>query len=426
MPYTRNRSTYVLYTGNITRDYGNINNKIARKMLLERVRVGDANPRWRKSVAAHENATTNMSGTFETITDSVPIGSFLELVNTNNLPSKRQRETVSGFHTEDRYLPTSDTHANPVLGSSSAMNRAMTTAFKQVRSAQIAMSGGVFLGELKEAVHMLRHPAQALRSHLGGYLTKLSKAKKAKPKKWLDTLSQTWLESSFGWRPFVNDLEDAMKAYNEVTKNAQQEFRHIRAVGKDNALVSQLNESFSPIGNFRHKGSCVVRDEAICIIRGEVKREAVVTTVDKLKVFGLTPSEFLPTAWELLPWSFLVDYFTNIGDIIEAGATDTSSVAWLCMANVRKRITKATMYPDLATVKQLNGNGYISGGGNQGSFSYERKIVARQSLPALTFPTFKLEVPSGTIKELNLLALFTQANSIHTQDTGKLRGRTFR
>jgi len=425
MSYTKDRSIRVVYQAFTARDYLNVYNQFANNFSLERVLNGDRNPKWKEQIANHTSATTGMTGTYESV-DSVSMGGYLKLKNPN-APGGAQTETVGGSHTEVRYLPNSDTHNNPTLGISAAQNQAMSRAFKQVRSAQISMSGGVFLGELREAAHMLRHPAEALRNHLGDYLKKLSKAKKAKPKKWLDTLSQTWLESSFGWRPFVNDLEDAFKAYDEVQKGAEPEYRHIRAIGKDSKLVSGLyNESFALIGNFSWLGSKVIKDEAICVIRGEVKRKTVTTAMDKARVFGLTPGEFFPTVWELLPWSFLVDYFTNIGDIIENSCTDTREIAWLQITNIQKRVTNGSMRPDIDKCKLVNGNNFISAGGNPGSFKYVRRLVTRNVLSQLRVPPLTFEMPGSEIKAANLLALFTQANSVHAQDRHKLRGRTFR
>lgn len=421
----KDRSTRCVYIYYTRQDYLNLFNQFANNFLVERTLDGENNPQWRSQVAAHVSATTGMTGVRESI-DSVPCNGTLKTKNAN-APGGQMTQTVTGYMTENRYLPLTDFHQNPTIGTSSAQNQAMSKAFKQVRQAQISMSGGVFLGELREAAHMLRHPAKALRDHLGDYLKKLSKAKKAKPKKWLDTLSQTWLESSFGWRPFVNDLEDAMKAYQEVQKGAEAEFRSIRAVGKADGLVSQtLNDGFAPIGNFRWLGNKSVRDYAICVIRGEVKRLAVTTAADKARVFGLTPGEFLPTAWELLPWSFLVDYFTNIGDIIENSVTDTSSVAWLNLTTIRKRVTFANVRIDAELCKTLNGINFISVNGSSGSFVYNRKLVTRNKLSQLTVPPLTFELPGTTMKELNMLALFTQANTVHGQDIHKLRGRTFR
>jgi len=274
---------------------------------------------------------------------------------------------------------------------------------------------------------MLRHPATALRSHLSDYLRKLGKAKKRNPKKWMNTLSQTWLESSFGWRPFLNDIEDAMSAYDEVTKKAGIQYSKIRAVGKSQKSISgPTNDTFNAFSNVAFKGVSKVHEECFAVIRGEVKREAITTAVDKARCFGLTPSEFMPTVWELLPWSFLVDYFTNIGDIIENSVTDTSNVTWLEQSIVKDRITTYQCEIDVAQNKINAGWRYKSCYGSQSTLKYRRRTVSRSPNVTLTVPPLTFEIPGSEIKELNMLALFTQATSIHQQDTSKLRGRTFR
>jgi hypothetical protein len=325
-----------------------------------------------------------------------------------------------------RYLPFG-VHNNPSISSSAALNRAWAKAYKQIRKAQTSMSGGVFLGELREAYHMLRHPAEGLRKAIKeSYLDKLKKVKKADGNRWKKAISQTWLESSFGWRPFINDLEDAMNAYSELTKNNREEFRHIRAIGKDQKFVSATNnESYPESLNFYVLGNSRIWDEVIVVVRGEVKRKLVTTAADKARLFGLAPSEFAPTVWELLPWSFLVDYFTNIGDVIEAGATDTSTVAWLLQTTISIRKTKSSVIVDPVKMKSLLGAKFDGCYGNQGSCLYQRRIVAR--IPATPIiPSLMFELPGGSIKELNMLALWTQAFALHPQDTSRLRGRTFR
>jgi hypothetical protein len=148
--------------------------------------------------------------------------------------------------------------------------------------------------------------------------------------------------------------------------------------------------------------------------------------VDKLRVFGLSPEEFVPTVWELLPWSFLVDYFTNIGDILEAGATDTSTVAWIEQATIRSRILEANMDENVDFMRSLLGPELLFLDSSYGELTYRVRSVSRVAAPVLNVPSFALEVPGSEMKELNMLALFTQANSVHPQNGSKLRGRTFR
>jgi hypothetical protein len=39
---------------------------------------------------------------------------------------------------------------------------------------------------------------------------------------------------------------------------------------------------------------------------------------------------FLPTVWDLIPYSFVVDYFTNIGDYLSGLSLRFSDVSWGC------------------------------------------------------------------------------------------------
>lgn len=421
MAYVKNNSFRCVYQVKNNTNFPGSSTITRRNMLIERTRTGNVNPYWKQQIANHQNATTAMSGVFETVS-STPIHSYRKIVNVN-VPGGFEIDEIIGDLAASRLLPTSDTHSNPTISAASAQSQASSKALKQIHKAQVSMSGGVFLGEMREALHMLRHPAKALREHLGQYLNKLAKAKKVKPKKWIDTLSQTWLESSFGWRPFINDLEDAMNAYDEITKKNAEQYSKIRAVGKSRQFNGDGRSDFSQIFDFEHYTYARSFDEAFVTIRGEVKRQVIATAMDKARVFGLSPSEFLPTAWELLPWSFLADYFTNIGDILENAITDTSGVVWTEQATIKQTVQECFV---TANVPREYLKGAIACFSNQGFCRYVRKTVSRSPSASLTVPPLTFELPGGPIKELNMVSLFAQANSVHTQDTGKLRGRSFR
>jgi hypothetical protein len=57
---------------------------------------------------------------------------------------------------------------------------------------------------------------------------------------------------------------------------------------------------------------------------------------------GRTSYEYLTTAWELLPWSWFVDWFTNFGSVIQ-GANNTIPMTWsnLCLM---RTLTSRTEY----------------------------------------------------------------------------------
>lgn len=400
-----------------------------RRFRLERKITGEVNRRWREQVAAHTNATTPLSGAYESV-DSTPLV-VKEKVG-YGLPSSQDEEvrTIGGEVAAYYYLPNSvNNHPSAAIDPSRAVSIAMSKALKQIHSAQRKMSGAVFLGELREAAHMLRHPAEGLRKALKEtYLDKLKQLKRKDPNKWKKAISQTWLEGCFGWRPFVNDLEDAMNAYKEIQERVEDRFESLKAVGKDSALILSKSELFAPVADTNCRGTMRQWEEAICVIRGEVKALAVTTSADKARVFGLTQGEFLPTAWELCPWSFLFDYFTNIGDIIENAITDTTSVAWLEMSTITKARTDAEVHADWYSnwVTKRFDKKWLLLNIQSSSLKYKRSVVSRTGVVNLRVPPLLFELPGSPIKQLNMVALFTQANSISTQDPRKLRGRSFR
>lgn len=51
--------------------------------------------------------------------------------------------------------------------------------------------------------------------------------------------------------------------------------------------------------------------------------------------YGLTSYELLAAAWELTPWSWLIDWFSDVGDII-AGANNTIGLNWSSVCYMRK------------------------------------------------------------------------------------------
>lgn len=394
----------------------------SRYVTYIRSRTGGENPRWREKIANHQNAGTNLGGTYETVD--------LSLLRTKKVSAATYR--VEGDFLGHQYDKTWDAD---VTGSI-AEQRATMQAYKQIRASQRQFSGGVFLGELQETLRMLRNPAKGILDGLSSYLKRVAKAKRdrdirnaaarssgrnkgrkiaANEKTFKDVISQSWLEGSFGWLPLLHDLEDARKAYNTlVESNNEDRFEKIRAVGKNDAMINSSQEIIAPVGNFNHLIVKKFWQEAVFIIRGEVRVKPELTLADKGKLFGLAPNEFMPTVWELIPWSFLVDYFVNIGDVLDASTTDVSGVTWMIGTSVKLQIKEYNVRA-LPKAQQPDANlvQYIEG--NQATLRRKKRTVSRSASYQLSAPSVLFRLPTLPLQQANMLALFAQATSIHAQ-----------
>lgn len=383
-----------------------------------RVKSGIGMPYWKQKIKAGQDATTPFSGRFDSA--EIERGACSWSYSNPNAPFGGNG--AKGEDHGDLVFAngvSNPTFIPPSIDISATDSAARGKFYKELRSRAVQVSGPTFLGELRETVHMIKRPAGALYSKAHGYLDALSKSKRSNPKAWLQNLSGLWLEQSFGWAPLIKDLEDGAKAWERAReprfqKGINKSFKETKDT--TSALPPEFRGQSSiqlPSGvRILINGECT--DEANVRYKGAIKAQADATPWDNWALFGFTPSEFVPTAWELLPWSFLIDYFTNIGDILTALVTDTTSVVYA----VRTQRTKTTFAgrPSWYDSNALKSAGWIGGGTVSGCrFKLERKDFTRASVASVSLPTFRFDMSLGQGQLLNIAALLGQARALHPQ-----------
>lgn len=123
-------------------------------------------------------------------------------------------------------------------------------------------------------------------------------------------LTGAWLEYQYGWRPLVNDVYEASKAL--AFENVQPQRKSYRA--KKHYVHRYDNPNASAYGWDQVKA--ITKKQIIARFT-----EDPLTTAERL---GLTnPSLIL---WELVPYSFVVDWFAPIGSYLETRSLASSLV----------------------------------------------------------------------------------------------------
>jgi hypothetical protein len=266
-----------------------------------------------------------------------------------------------------------------------------------------ALEGQVFLGELGQTLHMIKNPMKALRESLtSDYFRKLKKRRRGTKKQKRQVLAETWLEYVFGVQPLVHDIEDGLEALRRFSQNPQR-FKPVRATGND-----QMDFSPSPLIvqngvveyaiNRKHFVNASVK------IQGAVDLQTGGNSVVTQQL-GLGLDRFVPSLWEIIPYSFLVDYFSNVGDIISSWAFGTKNLRWAF-----KGTRVETVFEHF--VSEYSKNTLVG----DGTFSLKRALpctsrgshVVHNREPSIDslVPSFRLEIPGmASTKWLNLAAL---------------------
>lgn len=297
--------------------------------------------------------------------------------------------------------------------------------------AQQSIAGGVFLGELREALSMIRHPARKLSQGMVRYYNTARKLRKPylkaykaqgfrknNAKRRLSRLHQDlaslYLENTYGWQPLLSDIESGVRLLHtwkrkreviRVTSRKTHRSLGLSSKVSQNLMAGSLAEITTSVQDYYESSYQQVGG---VVVKGTVYGRCIdhPTLIENA---GLGIRSWVPTVWELLPWSFVVDYFTNVGDVIGSTALTNAQIQWAGTTTRRNTIRVYTVTPEIAATS----DNYGALGDTLKEYRVSnpqlriqvRNVVRSSdysSTPELTF-----EVPGvDSQKWLNLAALF--------------------
>lgn len=354
-------------------------------------------PNWKHVISLGGNATTDMSAVeFKHLAPIVPFRHkhFLDYQN---------GQKYMCFIDDDGEFVQSPATTDNLSLIATARNKAKQ---KLVRKLSASFKGFTFLGELRESIGMIRNPAESLRREVGRFISRHQKGRQAAYRRsnksgeqYTKTIADSWLEYSFGWAPLVSDIKDAVGAFRAASERPCRETFRVESKvdgsvtgGASTSGYSTLN--WQTIWSTKHSSSCR--------IAGAINNSCSLST-NFAAEYGIFPAEIVPAAWELVPWSFLVDYFVNIGDVLDAWATFRRiNLAWACQTErklaetrtVRKHYMGSSNPKFLKVIYTYPGKSHVL-----------HKTVTRTKLVTLTPPSFEFRTKLSDSKFLNIAAL---------------------
>lgn len=128
--------------------------------------------------------------------------------------------------------------------------------------------------------------------------------KKRRSQKWHRRLptefANRWLEYSFGWKPLIQDIWNALDVLQRPPPP-----QVVRGRGTSR-------------GQWIFKGPVPNRETFVCqsVVRVQLIGDVEVSNPNLWLLNQLGLINPASVAWELVPWSFVVDWFTNLGQVI--------------------------------------------------------------------------------------------------------------
>lgn len=376
--------------------------------------VGQTNPYHWTQQQQGIDATTPFTGT-----DMKGSGSWFTVVaestwQSNTDPGQRQFSGYSvGGYPSYSQVPTF------LVGPPASVVADVTNAAirKFISKANAALSStnltGRSIKHLKHDLHSLVHPMNGVKTEVVKYLDSVTKLSKYRlpPAKLLTILRQSYLEFTFGMSPFAEDVtailvDASRRRFPTVPISAS---KRKPFAGSSDKVQFGPSTGFPPTV-VQPTYNCQITSTFGVKLKGAIRtRTGMDGKVSIIQDNRLSPSDWAPTLFSIIPYAWMINYFTNIDDIIDALSFCSANLAWACKDS---STTLEADYSDLDPMQWASVgssfhyvNQVITAYGGSGYFL--RSSIARVHFTADDLVvSLRFKIPTSPHQYLNMFAAF--------------------
>lgn len=367
---------------------------------------GSSVPFWRAAIKSNENATSDRSVDVTSDLKQTPL----------KLSCKSSEDGSITWAGEYTFLPASLAVEHPDLAK--AERAAQAAIFDKMRQGVQMIP---ILREAKKTMNMLSSPFKSFRKAVSNYSSRdhqlrarnrpqfnatpgenQKRAAMAK-REYVKAASDSWLEFNFGVTPLLLDIKAAAVELAQVL-NGPSRITFSEGFTVRNEVPWQFYSYISRINRENMMHERKASRSVIVRYRGAFTPKLTGPACLGGARIGSTLPDFLPSIWEAMPYSWLIDYFVNVGDVLNGyAAAHMTELDWMCKSVVSEYKLESRILNDPGTDNPY----WFSTGFSPMYNSIVSKNIVRLSDPGLLFPNLEFRTKLGPVHLTNIAALVT-------------------
>lgn len=249
-----------------------------------------------------------------------------------------------------------------------------------------AWDSTTFLAELGQLISMFRSAASKIVAILS--------TKRYRSPGGLQYLSQDWLEGRYGWRTLMYDLQGISRALKSSGSANRQ--KRVSSIVSESVQTVNLT-----VPLVQHNG-------AVRFAVGQVLCAYQVRT--KVAARGIAIADFMPTpafrsnlvvtAWELVPFSFVLDWVWDVGQAIEAALANAQTGAMqTCFSTLTEQVIDGLSVGSFVSQNSFNPETFSQ------VVPVKASRIIRSRVPIVSPTMPQLKIDFSVLKGLDLFSI---------------------
>lgn len=407
MAYSRIIKNPVTFVQDSVSINGNTPSITNHTVLFPESRIGEKVPDYKQKIRDGVNAASAFTSDRSKLVVNKP-GSASLRASFSGHPELILTQAWEGQSTPTSPVP----HLSSSTASAEAM--ALSQLYRKIDSELVRLNSLASLAEFGDVLHQFGHPFESIIDLTNRRLNRLKLESRGlkgtvvfRKIKFAQIVASTYLEYAFGLAPLISDTRKLAESVAQWQYERSEELRRRSKVTGSGISTfstsdtSTFNAATSTYLAFTSTKKRQTDNRCRYTVGLNNSIHADFGSADRLKqLCGFDPKKFIPAAWEVVPWSWLLDYFTNVGDILQASATNTSAVTWISKSISQKSTEDImTAFDPKRTLANLTSAGYTGNQSTTGTGAHIQSLrttVVRTIPPSLGVPPLSFTYPGLT------------------------------